>query len=180
MTDNLPSPDLLRKLLRYEPDTGKLFWLPRHVGMFASERSFKTWTKRFCGKQALTYKTVDGYYQGTVLYKLIYAHRIIWAMVHNNWPEFDVDHINGNRGDNRLCNLRSVTRSTNMKNAKKRKDNTSGHNGVVWRDDCNRWVAQIGSDGKHKYIGSFKKKSDAIKARREAETDMGFTVRHGL
>lgn len=79
----------------------------------------------------------------------IHLHRVILGV------ECDVDHINGDKLDNRRCNLRPANRSNNNANGKIRSDNTSGYRGVYWHRANSKWVAQIQRDGKAKYIGSF-------------------------
>ena len=179
MTKDLPSPELLRKLLRYEPETGKLFWLPRPAKMFSDQRSFNAWNARYADKEALTALDGQGYNTGSIYGKKYNAHRVIWAMAHNAWPVGDIDHINGMRTDNRLINLRNVSRSMNRRNAKMQSNNTSGHNGVSWYAGTGKWRADIRIDRVQKYLGSFPNIADAIAARKAAEADHGFTERHG-
>lgn len=85
---------------------------------------------------------------------------------------FDIDHINRNKLDNRLKNLRYVTRSQNIYNMGLKTNNTSGHKGVTWDKRRNKWRAYIGGSVARKELGSFKNKSDAIKARKNAEKDL--------
>lgn len=80
-----------------------------------------------------------------------------------------IDHINGDKKDNRLCNLRECTKSENAFNAKLYNINSSGHKGVWFRKDTNKWVAEIKVNYKKKVLGSFKSIEDAIKARKKAE-----------
>ena len=80
-----------------------------------------------------------------------------------------VDHINGNRLDNRMENLRLVNRAQNNMNKGLRSDNTSGHTGVSWDKLKGKWVVQIQVDGKNKHIGRYASKKDAINARIKAE-----------
>jgi hypothetical protein len=79
-----------------------------------------------------------------------------------------VDHIDGNKLDNRKSNLRKCTKAQNAVNSKIRSTNTSGYRGLWWRDSRKRWVARIMVDGKHLWLGSFKKKTDAAKAYNDA------------
>lgn len=81
-----------------------------------------------------------------------------------------VDHINQNTLDNRLCNLRVVSNSTNLRNGRLRDNNKSGTKGVIWDKSRNKWMAFIRVDYKHIYLGRFQFKEDAIKARRDAES----------
>ena len=181
---HLPTPDVLRQLLRYNAETGNLFWREASPCMFddsaySAERKCKAWNGKYSGKIALNYECkVHRYKYGEIFGVKLYAHRVIIAMTTNKWPD-EVDHINGNRGDNRLPNLRPVTRSENMKNSAMRSDNTSGTMGVYWDSARGKWSAEIYSDGKKAYLGRFSCKSEAIKKRLEAEKKMGFHKNHG-
>lgn len=85
-------------------------------------------------------------------------------------PGLVVDHINGNKLDNRRENLRVCTQQKNCLNRSGlNKNNTSGYCGVIWRKDRNKWQARIMEFGKTKYLGCYKEKSLAIEARKEAE-----------
>lgn len=95
----------------------------------------------------------------------IYLHNYILP---NNKKLF-VDHINGNKADNRKNNLRFVTASQNLMNTKLRSDNVSGYKGVYYNKKNNRWYARITVNKKTINLGSSKDKEDAIKMRKEAE-----------
>ena len=97
--------------------------------------------------------------------KGIFIHRFIM-----NAPKGkSVDHINGDKLDNRKCNLRICTQANNLKNQKKRKNNKSGHTGVYWREKDNKWGAYICVNYKSIYLGLYDDKEEAIKVRKEAE-----------
>ena len=179
MTKELPSPELLRKLLRYEPETGKLFWMPRPLEMFATKNAFGTWNTRWANAEAFTSIDGRGYKQGHFSGKHLRAHRVVWAVHFGSWPKNEIDHINGNRSDNRIENLRDVPHRDNMKNMSVSRANTSGQIGVDWskKDKC--WRAFIGVGGSRRYLGSFIEKHDAISARKRAEIEMGYHPNHG-
>ena len=109
MPKDLPCPQSMRNALRYDPDTGKLYWRMR-------DDMPKQWNSRWHRKEAFTANHGNGYKSGRFNGKTLFAHRVIWAIVHDHWPDQDIDHINGIRSDNRLSNLRAVSRSENMKN----------------------------------------------------------------
>jgi len=180
----LPSPETLRQLLRYEPDTGKLFWreAPLHLfqdGAYSAQRRQVTWNAGNAGKEALSYygggKT---YKHGSVQWVKVYAHRAILAMELDRWPEV-VDHINGVKSDNRRVNLREVTIVQNACNIKLRSDNSSGHHGVSFRPSRKMWRARITLNGAETCLGHFAEKADAISARQAAEIALGFHANHG-
>ena len=175
----LPSPELLGKLLRYELDTGKLFWRERDRNMFSSDRDRKIWNTRYARREAFLTTNRDGYQTGRVLGKRYLAHRVIWAMVHGSWPHGEIDHINGSPADNRIENMRCVTRSENMRNASKRSNNKSGHNGVCWHKAAGKWRAQIGVNNERRLIGLYACVTSAMLARKRAEIGQRFTERHG-
>lgn len=93
-----------------------------------------------------------------------YAHRIAWAICNGEWPPKDVDHINENKSDNRICNLRSASRSENMLNRSKNKNNTSGMKGVSFCKCTGKWRAQLIANGKRVNIGRFQSKEQAMNA----------------
>lgn len=84
------------------------------------------------------------------------AHRVIWLIVHGEWPAKHLDHVNGDRADNRLVNLRECGDLQNARNRGKHPRNTSGFKGVSWDSNRGKWIAQIRIGGKrNKYLGRF-------------------------
>ncbi|WP_047472545.1 HNH endonuclease [Delftia sp. ZNC0008] len=162
----LPTPEQLRELLRYEPDTGKLFWLPRPRELFATKRSFSLWNTRFSGKEAFITVGPVGYRYGAVFGHKMYAHRVIWAMQSGSWPRADIDHINGCRTDNRFCNLRAATRAENLMNMSGSRG-ASGVKGVSLLAN-GIFRAEIRAYGKRFNLGRFKTLGEAAKAYAEA------------
>lgn len=169
-------PTLLRKLLRYDPETGKLYWLRRSAGGPISAVYAKRFNSRFADTEAFTSRAQNGYFQGHVLSTKQAAHRVIWAIVYGEWP-VEVDHINGNRTDNRLCNLRAVDRKENCKNAALRFNRAGRTVGVRFTKGA--WQAQITCSGQRRYLGRFPNEADAIAARKQAEREYGFHPNHG-
>lgn len=96
------------------------------------------------------------------------AHRLAWLYVYGSFPEKDLDHINGDRSDNRIENLREASGSENSMNRRNRSDNTSGKKGVVWHGIQNKWQAQICSDGKNRCLGYFHDIEEAAHAYNKA------------
>lgn len=91
----------------------------------------------------------------TWLGKIHKVHRLIFLIV-NGWLPKEIDHINGNRSDNRIDNLRAVTRTENQQNRDKCINNTSGHKGVSWHKASKAWFVRISLNKKSKIIGYFK------------------------
>lgn len=116
---------------------------------------------------------------GRVNYKILRAHRVIMAMLTGDWPPHEVDHINGDKSDNRPENLRLVTRTENGRNARKPLHNTSGIIGVSWHKAAQKWRASIKVNSVNKHLGVYRTKSEAIAARKRAESEYGFHGNHG-
>jgi len=119
-----------------------------------------------CGMHANNGK---GYAQVWCGGKLLYAHRIVYAIVHGKMPEGQIDHLNGDRSDNRIENLRDVSKSVNMHNCKKPKDNSSGFTGVSWHARYQKWLAYITIDNRNIHLGYFTEFEDAVYARKMAK-----------
>jgi len=112
----------------------------------------------------------NGYIEISVCSHRYYAHRLAWFYTFEEWPS-EVDHINRNRSDNRICNLRTVTHEENMKNTTKRTDNTSGYTGIARDKRTGKWIARIGN--KH-WLGRHKTLEEAIIARKKGEIKFGY------
>lgn len=166
----LPAQDYLRKLLDYDPETGKLTWRYREGG-------YAPWNGRFAGKPAFT-RNQDGYATGVLYGKSFLAHRVIWKWFYGTEP-VQIDHINGDRGDNRIVNLRNVTNAENCRNQCRRPHNTSGVTGVVWVKSLRKWKGQIMQNGKNFHLGYYDEFEQAVAARKNAEKRLGFHVNHG-
>ena len=175
---DLPTPATLRKLLSYDPDTGLMTWKHRPLEMFADERSGKIWNTRFSGGAAGSIRK-DGYFRLAIFDVRYLSHRVAWAMHHGEWPDDQVDHINGDPSDNRIENLRVVSNAENARNAKRAKNNTSGVTGVSLHSDGQKWVVQISMKGKSRYLGRFTNFDDAVAVRAAAEVKYGFHPNHG-
>ena len=161
----------LRQLLNYDPETGALTWKER-----AEVRP--QWNGRYAGKPA---GCVDshGYLKIGIDGRNYYAHRLAWAIHHGEWPQHQIDHINGDKLDNRIANLRDVPQVVNGRNQKMAAHNTSGYAGIHWRKSDRRWQAFIKVDRKQRHLGYFDNLADAVAVRRAAERQYGFTERHG-
>jgi hypothetical protein len=157
----------LRQHIGYDPQTGRMWW------KVSTAHAVKP------GDPAFSTLSKNGYLHGSFRGVKTYGHRVALAHFYGSWPEDDTDHINGNRSDNRISNLRPVTRSTNCRNAALPSHNTSGVVGVHFAKRQNRWMAHIKTKGKFRFLGYFDAKADAIAARKAAEIEHGFHPNHG-
>lgn len=122
----------------------------------------------------------NGYWRHTYQGKKKYNHRIIWEFHYGPIPlGMQVDHINQDRLDNRIENLRLVTHKDNNKNKGINKNNTSGYLGVSWSKKYSKWVSHITVDGKYIFLGYFNEPEKAAEARKIADAEYGFTELHG-
>lgn len=167
----------LRELLRYDPDAGQIFWRQRPSDTFKTSAAAKTWNGRFAGKAALTAVSDTGYLTGCIHYRSVSAHRVAWALFYGRWPQ-EIDHINGDRADNRIANLREVTRRTNNRNHGPDSRNKSGYTGVYWNKQQQKWHAKVRVDGRDLHLGFFDDVHSAGAARTKAAEALGFTERH--
>jgi hypothetical protein len=181
--ESLPSQEMLNELLAYDPENGTLAWKARSPVRFpdcarwGQEGTAQRWNTRWAGKPAFTNDT-RGYRQGEIFGRPYFAHRIIWRMVHGDEPA-DIDHIDGNRSNNRLSNLRAVTRQENLRNARRRSDNSSGVVGVTWDKRKQRWYACIAVSQRTINLGSYRTLEEATAARKAADRQYGFHENHG-
>lgn len=178
----LPSQEALRQLLDYNPATGVLTWRDRDVGMFPAKTPARSaalcrlWNARYSGQEALTCLS-DGYKTGAIAGTNYKAHRVIWKMEAGQDPDH-IDHINGDRTDNRLANLRDVTLADNARNRRISTANKTGILGVHrWaHGGQSYWVASSPSGKKSVYFHCL---GQALKARKAAEQQHGFHHNHG-
>jgi hypothetical protein len=175
----LPDVETLRKLLDYDPASGILTWKPRSLEMFPNIKSGKRWNTKHAKKEAFTGVLGTGYRSGYVFNEPYKAHRIIWAIYYGEDPISQIDHINGDRADNRIENLRIASAAENSKNRARRNDNKSGVTGVTWDKGTNKWRACIRVNHKTQYLGVFPDIEAAVAARKAAELKLGFHANHG-
>ena len=116
----------------------------------------------------------SGYIKIKIHKKQYYAHRLVWLWHHGYLPEKDIDHINQNKSDNRIENLREVSRSCNLRNSKTPKHNTSGVKGVCWNKSQKKWEAQITVNSKTKYAGGCSDFDEAVLLRLAVEQCLGW------
>lgn len=178
----IPTQARVLEYYNYDPASGHLIFKERPESEFSAPR-YSDHLKRV--GEVAGHVDFQGYCKVCVDGANYPAHKIIWLMMYGEWvqyPKHEIDHINGERSDNRLSNLRKVTKSENQRNTTMRVCNTSGVHGVNWKPTYNksgggRWVARIWNGPRHVYLGSFKEKRDAAIARQAAERALGYTVR---
>lgn len=175
------TPDICRQLLDYDPETGCLRWKTRTKDLFLHarfpERACASFNAKIAGLEAFTCPMPTGHLQGRIWGNAFLAHRVIMAIVYGKWPKECVDHINGDPTDNRLSNLRLVSKKENHRNSKMPSTNTSGHIGV--RPKGKKFLAEIKVDGRNIRIGSFDSFDEACEARLRAQDQHGFHKNHG-
>jgi hypothetical protein len=143
----------LREQLNYDSRTGRITRRvanpPAAVGAYADA-------------------TIDrnGYRSVALFYKRMLAHRVAWCLVHGEWPASELDHVNHDKLDNRIENLRLATRRENLVHRGKPVTNTSGRKGVTWR--AGKWEARIAINGRKVNLGRFQDIDEASKAYAEA------------
>lgn len=180
-----PLRSYLLSAVDYNPSLGTMVFkdappTPAFEGSkFPAERMRKCFVSRFVGRPAFNYLTSEGYLKGSFLRERYAAHRIAWLIVYGTWPSGEIDHINGCRTDNRIENLRDVTRTENRMNACMMSNNTSGHCGVSWSPSAGKWAAYINLNKKRMWLGFYDRKEDAANARKQAESALGFHPNHG-
>lgn len=141
--------EMLLENFRYDETTGNLYWKVKR-------------SNRTNLLAPISSKTSHGYICVNVAFfgrrKIYYVHRLIWMMIYGQAPKL-IDHINGNRSDNKLTNLREVTHQQNMMNSKKRVDSGNVCKGVS--KTKNKWAARIRFEGKRYYLGLFETEQEA-------------------
>ena len=171
--------EYVREAIDYNPTSGEMVWRIRPRSHFPTHASWGTWNTRWAGKRIGTLNRIKGYYTTMLCGRRYTLHRLAWCLSYESWPPHEIDHINGNRLDNRLVNLRAVTRQENGRNLSRASNNTSGVTGVSWNKLSERWHAYIMVDKKMLSLGLFTDFDTAVNARKKAETLHGFSVRHG-
>ena len=145
----------LQELLSYDPETGEFRW--------------KVTTSSSAKVGALAgYLNGKGYWEVGIDRRVYFAHHLAWLYTTGKWPDGEIDHINGVRADNRICNLRVVNRSQNMQNSTC-SWGRSIHRGVCWHKGRKKWRAEIRINGGYKHLGYFHTEELAAAAYQEAQ-----------
>ena len=147
----------------YDAATGSIIWKHRPRNHFLTDRAWSSTNSRVAGKKAGA-NDGAGYLQVGVAGSLYRVHRIVWEMHHGPLPSgSEVDHINGDRSDNRLCNLRLANYSQNKMNMRMHADNRTGFKGIH-KNRTGKYCAQIQAYKTKKYIGVFDTAEEAHEA----------------
>lgn len=160
MSDRISVSELKEKL-RYDPETGVLVWAVKVANHIPAGRE-------------IVHVDREGYMRLYIRNNKLFAHRVAWAIHHNSWPEGVIDHKNGVRTDNRLCNLRNATLQDNRHNRIDRPIGASGYIGVNCCKGGQRWSTQIRLAKVTHYLGRF---DDPISA--AIAYDRALTYFHG-
>jgi hypothetical protein len=137
------TPEQLRSMLSYDPETGEFIWMVKPNGRVNA------------GVIAGSILNNRGYRLIGIHGRRLLAHRLAWLYTFGRWPSSEIDHINGNRRDNRISNLREASKSENQSNRGPNKNNTSGFKGVKFHKKTSKWQAQITKDRKRYNLGLF-------------------------
>ncbi len=144
----LPTVERINELFSYDPESGVLRW------RVSPARNVKAGAVAGCPDSC-------GYLVVQLDGKRLKVHRVIWLLQTGEWPEAEIDHINGIRDDNRFANLRQATRQENKCNSLKHANNTSGYKGVHWDKGTRKWRAQVYEGGKKFHLGLFETPEEA-------------------
>jgi hypothetical protein len=161
--------DYIRHIATYDPETGEFVRIKK-----------KSWTGNWYNCHSVPKSITEyGYFQMNVNGRPYVIHRLIWLWMTGEWPD-DIDHIDGDRQNNKWKNLRSISRQENLKNMGIKSTNTSGVTGVSFNNQSKKWQAYIHSEKrKRKHLGYFESIEDAITARLKAEKKYGYHENHG-
>lgn len=168
----------LKTVLSYNKDTGLFYWKRHPLGDLASPSQQKRWASAFIGKKAGCLKNT-GYIVIRIAGKYYQAHRLAWLYIYGKHPENEIDHIDGNKANNAIANLRDVNNKTNLRNASLSKRNQSGVCGVFWHKSNKKWFAQIGYNNQVIKLGFFDDFFEAVCVRRSKQNELGFHKNHG-
>jgi len=145
--NRLLTAERLREVLAYDPSTGIFTWYPQiRKGGWKEER--KAGTRKSTGHLVIRVDDV-----------LYHAHRLAWLWVYGEWPKGDIDHINGDRQDNRISNLRDVTRRENSQNLERHRQLGSHVLGASYYGGG--WYARKRINGELVYLGKYKTQEEA-------------------
>lgn len=128
------------QLLKYDAFSGKFSWKVNGTRIRIDQSAGCLWL---------------GYIRIKIKQRNYPAHRLAWLLTYGEWPANEIDHINGDRSDNRICNLREATHAQNIQNCINRNPNKHGLRGVAKQTCSNRWTATVTANGSKQYLGTY-------------------------
>lgn len=164
--------------VNYDMETGIFTWKFRDGKSKCDKRFNGKLGGKECGRILTTgYRALSIKINGKSVQ--IRLHRLAWFIVYGVIPEHDIDHIDRDKLNNRISNLRDVQRTINLRNSKMKSNNTSGVTGVFWRKDNKKWIAAANNGGRTCYVGAFLDKDEAEAAVKAFRERHGYTKSHG-
>lgn len=160
--------ELVNKVLKYDPISGTLIW----ISNLHSKRAIPN-------SRAGSLVTSTGYRSITLFGTKYPEHHLIWFIYYGVWPTGQIDHINQKRDDNRIANLRDVSKADNAKNRSRNPHSKLGEHGIWYNMRTDRYVAEITVNGKKVYQKSFADLDEAIRERKLKSIELGFHENHG-
>lgn len=152
--------EYLRSRISYDSETGDLTWKHLTEDVEPNDAARMPFNRQFAGKKMWNVAK-RGYLVVRIKNKTLYAHRVAWAIHFGEWPKRDIDHINRNPLDNRICNLRDCSRSVNIHNKLTERE---FYRGVNKGKNCRRYTAKFTHNKKVYRLGVFESAVDAAKA----------------
>jgi len=152
------SPEYLRSILEYSPETGVFTWLEDRYRVKKGDIAGS-----LNGGKRIDIKIDQRLYR---------AHRLAWYYMTGEWPEEQIDHKNTDSLDNRFDNLRSVTCAQNSRNRTKQSNNTSGYKGITWNNMAHKWQPKIQKDGVFYYLGTYENLDEAVEVYRKKAIEL--------
>ena len=162
----------LMKWVRYDLHTGEMYRIRKIIP--------KTGAVVAIVSKRVTSSNNRGYRWLKLLGHMYLVHRLAFLYVTGKHPRGEVDHINGERLDNRWVNLRDCDAAAQSRNQGVRSDSTSGVRGVTYSKRAGKWVVRISQFGTRISLGNFDSFDAAVSVRRDAEADLGYHINHGV
>ena len=167
----------------FEYREGVLYWKARPLDHFKNSKNRLRWNTRYAGTPVGSPHPTSRYIHTALkiggFSRRHSVHRLVWVVCHNRWPTNNIDHIDGNRSNNAIYNLRDVTRVENSRNRRVNFNSESGVIGVHRYHKNGKWQARITHNGVTTWLGSFDTVGEAKKARLDAQEKLGFHENHG-